>query len=364
MIRQAFIAAILLASLSAAHAEELTLGNWNIQTLVHAGDSKTVFPDDYQRQPADFDDLRKWRDLIAADVVFLQEVTSPAAIDEVFPVADGWTHCISGQYAALEQLTPEAPVCTKPGETPSKPAAAERQQFTGVAVRPGSDLTLEAVEDMKALNVQSVDFDGTVRNLRWGLDVTIAQGDKKLRALVVHMKSGCFDDRVFRDDYIADPTGKPPVKSSCVTLSRQLFSLHAWIAARESAGDAWLVVGDFNRRFDLGGGPTQDEVWEAITAFDPDFEGIDQDNRPDLLLGRTPYKELSLCWSEKRNPMPTSLVEQDEYFLVPIEFFVFGAKTAALIVPGSEKQVIWPNAQADDNRRLSDHCPKTLSLSF
>ncbi len=88
----------------AAAAADLTIANWNIQTLPHPADTVTVFPDDHRRTAADFADLRRWRDLAAADIYLLQEVTSPAAIDAIFPVAEGWSHCIGGQYAEKEGL--------------------------------------------------------------------------------------------------------------------------------------------------------------------------------------------------------------------------------------------------------------------
>ena len=116
-------------------AEDIKFGNWNIQTLVHPSDTITVFLDDHVRKAADFADLRRWRDLVGADVYFLQEVTSPAAIDAVFPVADGWSHCVSGQYAELENLPDPGPVCSDSDSTPALPAASERQQFAGIAVR-------------------------------------------------------------------------------------------------------------------------------------------------------------------------------------------------------------------------------------
>ena len=77
---------------------------------------------------------------------------------------------------------------------------------------------------------------------------------------------------------------------------------------------------------------------------------------------RSPYKEASTCWLEKRDPEPDQLNAQDNYFFAPIEFFLYGAKVGELIVPGTEAQVAWPNAAANDNIRLSDHCPSALSL--
>lgn len=73
-----------------------------------------MFPDDHVRTATDFADLRRWRDQAGADIYFLQEVTSPAAINEVFPTAEGWQHCISGQFAKDEAIG-EGPVCTAEG---------------------------------------------------------------------------------------------------------------------------------------------------------------------------------------------------------------------------------------------------------
>ena len=125
-----------------------------------------------------------------------------------------------------------------------------------------------------------------------------------------------------------------------------------------------MVVGDFNRRLDLGGGNSQDEVWQALTAYSPNFSGDDRDSRPDILIGRSPYKEASTCWLEKRNPSPGTLAQQDSYFFAPIEFFLYGKEAGDLIIANSEKQVAWPNAATGDNERLSDHCPSALSLTL
>lgn len=294
----------------------------------------------------------------------LQEVTSPAAIDAVFPAAEGWSHCISGQYAQKEGLA-VAPVCVNAGETAPMPQAAERAQFTAIAIRPGASVTLDAIADVKDLNVGSLD-DGQVRPMRWGLDVTLKAGTNSIRALIVHMKSGCFDDRFFPDDYQEDPANKPPVGSSCTTLGRQLFPLRQWIEAREQAGEAWLIAGDFNRRLDAGGGTFQDEMWEALSGYRPRPQGegaiADTDVRADIELFRLPYKQAASCWIEFSNARPGSLAQADGYFMQPIEFFLFG-RTLEPDVAG-ERQVPWPWPEAHDPERLSDHCPAALALKL
>lgn len=362
MIRKSAIAIVaIIWQAGNALPAEITLANWNIQTLVYLGDPQTVFDDDYVRSAADIADLKRWRDLVAADVYFLQEVTSPAAIDAVFPVAEGWVHCISGQYSQSQGLA-AGPTCTSGNDAPHRPSGEERMQFTAIAVHSSGAARIVKAEDFEALNVRSMD-DGEVRDVRWGLDVTLEIGGKQVRTLVVHMKSGCFDDRIDRAFWLNDPAGTPPKVFACDTLGRQLFPLRKWIEEREAGGDSWLVAGDFNRRLDAGAGPFQDEVWRALSGFTPDRAGIDQDSRPDIELFRSPYKEASVCWREFLDARPADLAAADNYNLLPIEFFLFGTTADALVVKGNDKQVAWPHPVAADPKRLSDHCPSSIRLA-
>lgn len=358
-LRTAALATLCLVAGSAL-ATDVKLGNWNIQTLTYSGDPQTVFPDDYVRTPTDFADLRRWRDLVGADVFLLQEVTSPAAIDEVFPVTDGWQHCISGQYAK-DQGNDTGPICTLTGATAPRPLGDSRAQYTAVAWRNQADLHVGPVADYAALNVKSADNDGTIRDLRWGLDVTVSAGSTDLRILVVHMKSGCFDDRINFRLFTVDPATTAPMKDACDTVGRQMFPLHAWIAARQASNDAWLVVGDFNRRLDAGAGRHQDEVWQALTAYSPGFDGRDRDNRQDIVIYRAPYKAPSVCWAETSNSLPPTLAESDDYNMLPIEFFLFGSTARARLDPSSERQIAWTPSTPSDRKRLSDHCPSVMT---
>jgi endonuclease/exonuclease/phosphatase family metal-dependent hydrolase len=346
-------------------ANQATLANWNIQTLTYPGDPKTVFPDDYRRTAQDFSDLVKWRDFAAADIFFLQEVTSPAAIDAVFPVTQGWKHCISGQYSK-DQGGPAQPICTETGGIAAKPTGDSRTQYTAVAIRTGSAAKIDAVSDVPSLDVRTK-TDGQIRSIRWGLDVTVSLGMERLHVLVVHLKTGCFDAALTRREFTEDPAGKEPSGSNCVVLARQLFPLRAWIEARESEASAWMIVGDFNRRFDSGAGSFQDEAWSALSGYAPRPDSssgalTDSDTRTDIPLFRAPYKEASLCWRELREPFPASLATADDYNILPIEFFLYGNRARPLVSPASGKQVPWPYPVAADMKRLSDHCPKTIRI--
>jgi hypothetical protein len=140
-----------------------------------------------------------------------------------------------------------------------------------------------------------------------------------------------------------------------------MFPLHAWIAARQASNDAWLVVGDFNRRLDAGAGRHQDEVWQALTAYSPGFDGRDRDNRQDIVIYRAPYKAPSVCWAETSNSLPATLAESDDYNMLPIEFFLFGSTARAKLDPSSERQIAWTPSTPSDRKRLSDHCPSVMT---
>ncbi|MER9446753.1 hypothetical protein [Mesorhizobium sp. M0254] len=353
--------AMLIACIGQVSAAQIRIANWNIQTLVYAGDPHTVFPSDHVRQPGDFADLRAWRDKVDAPVFFLQEVTSPAALDEVFPVVNGWEHCISGQFAEDEKLAP-GPICTKAGGTLVKPAGETRTQYTGVAWRPSAGVSIDSVVDVADLNVRSDDNDG-IRNVRWGLDVTLHSGGTALRVLIVHLKSGCFDDFMDFRFFTVDPATTSPERNSCNTLARQMYPLHKWLRAREEAGNAWMIVGDFNRRLDAGAGTFQDEMWQALSAYSPGSSGIDRDTRPDTELFRAPYKKSSLCWADMATAYPATLAAADKYNMVPIEFFVFGKRAVELVARGTEEQIVWTPATPADPKRLSDHCPARMTLN-
>jgi hypothetical protein len=360
----AFLALLIaLTTTAAAVAADFKMANWNIQTLVYAGDPHTVFPDDHVRTAADFADLRAWRDKVDAPVFFLQEVSSPAAIDEVFPIADGWEHCISGQFADDEKLSSTGPICTKAGDVSIKPAGTTRAQYTAVAWRPSAGVSLGGIADVADLNVRSDDGAAGIRNVRWGLDVTLQIGGRSVHALVVHLKSGCFDDFLNFRLFTVDPATTPPERSACNTLARQMYPLHKWVRAHEETDAAWVVVGDFNRRLDVGSGTFQDEVWQALSAYSPGGDGVDRDLRADTELFRPPYKRPSLCWVDLANPNPPTLAEADNYNMAPIEFFVFGDALRSLVVAGSEQQIVWAPATSADPERLSDHCPSAVKIS-
>lgn len=184
------------------------------------------YPPIARHDAADLAMLASYAARSGADVVALQEVDGPMAAAAVFK---GY------------QL-----VCFVNRAHPQK---------TGFAVRSG--IPLRCNGDLSAL-----DDDGAARA---GADITLwPNTPHAIRLLSVHLKSGCFDlplnDR------------NNPV---CARLQTQAPVLAGWVAARQAAGDAFAILGDFNRRLDidaaLPAGPASAPIglWATLTQAAP-----------------------------------------------------------------------------------------------
>src|SRR3954453_24222648 len=126
---------------------DVVLGSWNIQTLATNG---VVFPDDYRRSEADSALLREARDQLGADVLALEEVTSPYAVSKVFPLSE-YVICVSGQYDAdaaglapyypRDRLQSIKPTCyDQPSALPDPPAGVARKQYVAIVIRRASGI--------------------------------------------------------------------------------------------------------------------------------------------------------------------------------------------------------------------------------
>jgi hypothetical protein len=80
-----------------------------------------------------------------------------------------------------------------------------------------------------------------------------------LRLLSVHLKSFCHEDDL--DDV------SPGDNTHCGRLKQQIPILESWIEERAQAGVPLVVLGDFNRRFNIAG----DDMWRELDDGDPDL---------------------------------------------------------------------------------------------
>lgn len=239
------------------------------------------------RSARDFARLRAYADHLDADVIAFQEVDGPQAAARVFDPSR-YTLVLSGEDIV---------------------------QRVGIAVRRGLPVTL---------NGEVTGFDlpvpGDPHHLRYGLDVTVGAGKDRLRLLVVHLKSGCWDQPLAERGH------------SCPILYRQFETLDDWVLERQDEGDAYAVLGDFNRR---------------LTEKDPLMVRLDSD----APLTLTTSGWASPCWGEKYS--------RGEYF---IDHILLGNAARNWLVPGSLRVMTYRGDASPEG--LSDHCPVSVRLDL
>lgn len=285
------LAAVLaLAGAASAQPEprKLRIMSWNMEHLAER-DGEGCRP----RSEADYAAMR---DFIAAadpDVVAFQEVESLAAAARVFPPE---------KYILAISFRPDS---GRVGACAGLPSQSIRKQDVGFAIRRG----LPASRNSDIQQIAGDDPD-----LRWGVDITLL-GDRPLRLLNIHLKSGC-------------PAGTDG--RSCSVLLSQANVVERWIDIRSDAGDAVVVLGDFNRRL-LGKG---DVVRKSLDDGSPDAA------------------DLTFTAADVR---PSCDPDYESF----IDHIVLNAAAARLWTKGDFRE--WTFAP---DRRLSDHCPISIDVDF
>ena len=262
-----------------ADAVPLRIAIWNLEHLNDTDDAGCV-----PREEADYDAIADAVREIAPDVVAFQEVENMAAALRVFP-ATHWHVEVS--------MRPEP--AEAPRECWSLPGKYLHQQATGFAIR--KEIVYQRHDDLESLG------DPAPHN-RWGTDITVALGDRHLRLISVHLKSGCWSAEQDSDESRAE---------TCATLRDQFFELRSWADRREDEGTAFGILGDFNRRLAISG----DWAWSVLS---PESSPLD------LLTA----------------DIETECDPRYEEF---IDHIVLNPAAAALLVPESTRE--WP--------RLGDH---------
>jgi len=171
-------------------ARELRVASWNLEFLDVPGAGHTP------RSERDYAALRRYASRLGADIVAVQEVASPAALEQVFPPSEYAYHL----------------------------AQTGGAQRTGFVYR--RDLTVFAEPDLDAL---------ALSDLRGGADIRVMVGGRRLRFLSVHMKAFCA----------TEPLDSP--SDDCKKLKAQVPALESWVDARAAEGVPFVVLGDFNR---------------------------------------------------------------------------------------------------------------------
>ena len=269
-------ACITLLLATSLRAAELKLVTWDFGWLTARPAGDPALPDNVKpKRSEDVFRLARYAAALRADVVALQGVDGPDVAARVFPPAD---------YVMVL-------------------AEQGLLQRTGFAVRRG--VRIERHPDLATLNTYRGAF-----QLRVGTDVTVGG----VRLLSVHLKSGCRDGPL-----------DAPDRPACRTLARQGAALAEWIAAREGAGEAFVLLGDFGR------------VMEGADPFLRDLA-------PAGTLVRPTAGQASPCWGG-----------QDF-----VDHILVGGPARAWVVAGSLRVMAYRGTEGRD--RLGDHCPVSIRL--
>ena len=298
---------------AAGSAERLTLATWNLEWMMTpevfdglaphcfapdrrgAGDARSI-PCDLVRRgrwsPEDLDRIRRFAAEVRADVIALQETDGVEAARRIFPDR---AFCFTRR---------------------------RQVQNVGFAIRPG--LAFRCNPDVRALGLPEND-------VRWGADVTIQPGTpREFRLLAVHLKSACHRDSL------------ASVRPDCRTLQRQVPALEDWIDARAASGQAFGVVGDFNRRFDRERGAARDAggriiaLWPEIDDGDPPGADLVDPGKEHGAIG---------CNNGHGERMP-------------IDYLILGERLARRLVAGSYRAWDYPAGG-----RWPDHCVISIELN-
>jgi endonuclease/exonuclease/phosphatase family metal-dependent hydrolase len=203
-----------------------------------------------------------------------------------------------------------------------------------------------AVRKSKGFQVTSREYKALdVGRVRFGMDITLAKGDEKFRMLAVHLKSGCFEkplDQQSVSNMASSSKSAKKKKNACEKLSKQVEPLEAWIDQRATENVPFVVIGDFNRRFNKDIALNYSEeagLWQAI-----DDDGSEDMWAPTISAD-------SKCWGG--------------YYKDYIDHIVFDPKAKQRYVNGSFSQLVFDGKYSKElSRSLSDHCPISVELKL
>lgn len=324
------------AASAPAAADDFTFASWNIANLHH--ETGVALRDRaIAREDIDYDRLAAVAEELKADIIGLQEIGSPTALERVFPASD-YHLILSDRYQTGDENRP----------------SEERDIFTALAISRDRFPTLPEVSTIHAFSIQHIELsrDGTIADIRptrSAMHVEFELGGQTISFLNVHLKSSChqYALRDVEDEnfFNGNPFGS---RFDCRTLKAQLAILENWIEVQHALGKQVIVAGDFNRRLNMAyRNPTRHE----------DFWAELNDGQPgNLSLSKGPEGLDYVCWPkhEDRFAEHIDLVVADTAFLN-----AFNTVDFEKVGMGFDEAPEYANKA---RQRLSDHCPIRLRV--
>ncbi|CAK7192763.1 hypothetical protein COMNV_00971 [Commensalibacter sp. Nvir] len=184
-------------------------------------------------------------------------------------------------------------------------------QHSALAIRKGIFHSFTQWKDFTALS-----YVGVHHKVRSALDVTLYTQKSSLRLLVLHLKSGCSQNNLNTK------------KDACEILEKQSHFLAQWIRERFEEKQPFLLLGDFNR---------------VLSQDDRFFK-----NLSDFPIFLPTAKQATPCWG-------------GNYF---IDGFLLPMEVKRWFIDNSLKVLTFNNKNKNDQIKLSDHCPVSISLDI
>lgn len=316
---------------------QLRIGTWNIANLHHESGvplrDRAVARDDI-----DYERLADLAASLKLDIVALQEIGSPRAVRRVFPESD-YHLVMSDRYRDGDE---ERPI-------------QQRDIFTGMVFSKQRFPSPPPVSTFSALSIDHVGFNhhgnAIVRPTRSSMVAEFVIADEPVKIMGVHLKSSCHQWSL---DPVVDqsPRSGSAYKSrfDCRTLAAQRSVLESWAEQQASLGITTIVLGDFNRRFNM-----TDDTGAEVDDFWLDLN----DGTPySLALKKGPIGNDEICW-------PNHSQRYDEH----IDFIVYDEALEDLSRVGDIAKVSLgfennPRYAQRNRQRLSDHCPVMVTLEW
>lgn len=225
-------AAAIWALATGAYADTLAIASWNIANLGQPGMELRG----YDREMADYPEIKSIITSFDADVIAFQEIGSIAALEAVLP--DGY------RYQFETRCLQNSTMCETDAD----------DIYNAIAVR--EDLTASFFQIGSLAIEHQNECGDTPRKVRGGVGVDLVFEGQRYLIPSLHLKATCKDNSV-----------EEGTEDDCATQRAQVESLREWMDA-QPANATLVLAGDFNRKL-------LDESDDIRSSF---FADIDQGN--------------------------------------------------------------------------------------